>query len=91
MNEPSPAPRQYHTAVWLAPKMIVWGGTSTNGLRLDSGALFDPTTNKWDAKPLPTAPIARAFHTAVAADKTMIVWGGQTNSGYTNTGGIFTP
>ena len=91
MNDPSPAPRQLHTSVWIGGavnRMVTWGGDN-NGVLLDSGGVYDPGTNKW--APTPTALTARSWHSAVVANDKMIVWGGNTATGITNTGAVLDP
>ncbi|HZF52242.1 MAG TPA: kelch repeat-containing protein [Polyangiaceae bacterium] len=89
MNGGAPEGRALHTAVWVNERMIVWGGF--NGAPLSSGGIYDPVSNAWASKPMPTALTGRYEHTAVAAGNKMIVWGGYTASGVTNTGGTFDP
>ena len=89
--------RDNHTAVWTGTEMIVWGGSFSAGLSLNSGGRYNPATDTW----LPTSrgpycPSPRFGHTAVWTGTEMIVWGGQnTSSGdpasYTNTGGRYDP
>lgn len=90
MSDPSPSPRQEHTAVWIGSpvsRMVMWGGQDNAGY-LGTGGLYDPVTNIW-TKAMPTAPLPRAKHTAVVADTRMIIWGGDVFGARTNTGGVF--
>ncbi|MDI1477088.1 kelch repeat-containing protein [Polyangium sp. y55x31] len=91
-TEGAPDLRQYHTAVWIAPRLIVWGGQNVDGTYLNTGSLYNPATNTWSAKPIPTAPVGRAHHTAISTGSKMVIWGGVTpGGGVTNTGGILDP
>ena len=87
----APELREYHTAVWMMPRLIVWGGLNAAGAYINSGGLYNPSTNSWSPKGIPTAPTGRAYHTAVNASPKMIIWGGVTADGLTNTGGILDP
>jgi len=77
-----PPPSRYHTAIWTGTEMIVWGGLSDdpitgNGLRLNSGARYDPANDSWT--PTSTGantPTGRYAHLAVWTGTEMIVWGG---------------
>ena len=88
----TPAPRQYHTAVWTGGQMIVWGGSGAAG-DLNDGGLYDPVAASWTAFPnsLPNTPSARQHHTAVWTGSQMIVWGGSGVAGDLNDGGLYDP
>lgn len=87
----APELREFHTAVWISPRLVIWGGLNAGGGYINSGALYDPSTNTWSSKQIPTAPIGRAYHTAVNANGKMVIWGGATPEGLTNTGGVLDP
>src|SRR5207244_4357009 len=73
----APAWRYSHTAVWTGSAMVVWGGAdSSSANSLNTGGLYDPTTNTWTATPVPGAPAVRRSQTAVWTGRSMIVWGG---------------
>lgn len=44
-----PSYRHRHAAAWVNGKMIIWGGLSstTGGLALPDGALYDPASDSW--------------------------------------------
>ena len=69
-----------HTAVWTGSEMIVWGGW-TGSTELNSGARYNPQTNRWTPLPVSGAPPAQSHHTAVWTGSEMIVWGGNVLSG----------
>lgn len=90
----SPVDRTDHTAVWTGTQMIIWGGdkhvfgdTLTN-----TGALYDPSTNRWQATTTVDAPTPRSGHSAIWTGSEMIVWGGVDSSGMAaSTGGRYNP
>jgi N-acetylneuraminic acid mutarotase len=86
----APEGRTGATAVWTGSEMIVWGGVDQSVVGLDSGGIYNPSTDSW--APTPTnAPIGAFDHTAVWTGTEMIVWGGvHTNLGM-NTGGRYNP
>jgi hypothetical protein len=85
----APADRSRHTAVWTGSEMIVWGGTSGEGV-FYGGSLYDPATDSWTAMTTTNHPDARADHTAVWDGSRMIVWGGW-NGTLLATGGSYNP
>jgi hypothetical protein len=86
----APSPRVWHTAVWTGSKMIVWGGASPgSGYPLNTGGIYDPSTNNWSATTLANAPAARVTHTAIWTGDKMVVWGGTEINGPLNSGGIY--
>src|SRR5204862_4820313 len=89
----APAARESHTALWTGSQMIVWGGY--NGVYLNDGSRYNPSTDSWAPTTATNAPDARDFHTAVWTGNEMIVWGGVFYDGstyhYFNTGGRYNP
>ena len=60
----APTGRDQHTAVWTGSEMIVWGGEN-NGVLLNTGGRYNPSTDSWTATSTTDAPAARLYHTAV--------------------------
>ncbi len=105
----APQDRSNHTAVWTGTKMIIWGGsigTPGSQISTNSGATYDPVTDKWketrvnnsSATATDGAPFARFNHTAIwsTTASRMVIWGGNlTDPGNlavpTSTGGIYDP
>jgi N-acetylneuraminic acid mutarotase len=83
----APFARGHHTAVWTGSRMIVWGGFGQ--VDLNSGGMYNPTTDTWTATSMTGAPTPRSSHPAVWTGSKMIVWGGL--PGGVNTGGIYDP
>ena len=55
--------------------MGVWGGF--DGMELDSGARYDPSTDTWTGISGIGAPIGRTGHSAIWTGSEMTVWGGE--------------
>jgi N-acetylneuraminic acid mutarotase len=88
----APERRQYHTAVWTGSEMIVWGGSNQEGIYLNTGGRYNPSTNSWTNISLANAPEIRHQHTAVWTGTEVIIWGGLTSSqSFTNTGSKYNP
>lgn len=91
-SDSAPELRLNHTHVWIAPRLIIWGGQNGANTPLDTGSLYDPVTNSWNKKPIPSGPAARTQHSSVNASGKLIVFGGiTTGGGLTNSGGILDP
>ena len=83
----APSARSHHTAVWTGSEMIVWGGFD----HVDTGSIYNPSTDSWTATSTNNAPSGRSGHTAVWTGNEMIVWGGVDDSEESNTGGRYNP
>ena len=71
----APSARQYHSAVWAASKVIIWGG-SNGSSEFNTGGRYNPVNDTWAATSTTGAPSARDSHVAVSnAGNKMIVWG----------------
>lgn len=90
----APSPRTYHTGVWTGSELIVWGGSSAEGV-LGSGGRFDPSLGTWGPTTIDGAPEARSVHGAVWTDVGMLVWAGERIVGDSaddlSTGGLYDP
>ncbi len=87
-----PAGRDGHTAVWTGTRMIVWGGMGTFGYPpLNTGGLYDPSTDTWTPTSTTNAPTGRIYQTAVWTGTQMVVWGGTDGGNQLNTGGLYDP
>jgi N-acetylneuraminic acid mutarotase len=91
----APEPRVYPTAVWTGSRMIVWGGGAAepSPRSVNSGGVYNPTTNAWTATSLTGAPQGRVQHAAVWTGKEMVVWGGlfSDTGTFLNNGGRYDP
>jgi hypothetical protein len=90
----APEARANHTATWCSStgRMVVWGGYSQAGIRLNTGGIYDPVTNTWTgATSLTGAPAARENHTATWTGTAMIIFGGNLGTTVLNTGAIYNP
>src|SRR4030095_5241049 len=73
-------------------RMMVSRGFGLSSV-LDTGGMYAPVNDAWDATATLNAPLPRQIHTAVWTGSEMIVWGG-TDSGNTaaiGTGGRYDP
>jgi N-acetylneuraminic acid mutarotase len=80
-----PSARRFHTAVWTGTRMIVWGGYFSLGSQyapdiLNTGSLYDPSTDSWTPTATAGAPPGRYQHSAIWTGSEMIVWGGYISS-----------
>jgi N-acetylneuraminic acid mutarotase len=71
----APAGRTGHTVIWTGSKMLVWGGSGSNGI-LGDGGTYDPATDTWSAISSTGAPTARYAHVGIWTGTKMIIWGG---------------
>ncbi|MCU0253703.1 MAG: MopE-related protein [Acidobacteria bacterium] len=90
----APTPRRGHSAIWTGLEAIVWGGLDDSGNPpADTGARYDPATDRWRAVSTVDAPSPRELHSAVWTDQEMVVWGGldPTGSPPADAGGRYDP
>lgn len=96
----APSARHYQSAVWTGSRMLIWGGMSgsfNGGTFYNTGGLYDPATNTWQAISTINAPVGRVRHSTVWTGSQMIVWGGCTSTaggscaGEVYTGGHYDP
>lgn len=72
----APSARQYASAVWTGSKMIVWGGSHSVGITitsLDSGAIYNPSTNSWTSIAVPTMTGPRSSAKAYWTGSEMLI------------------
>jgi N-acetylneuraminic acid mutarotase len=83
-------PRESFSTVWTGHELIVFGGSSGDGLATPVGAAYDPASDRWQA--LAAAPIgARLDHAAVWTGREMLIWGGRDTRGVLADGAAFHP
>jgi hypothetical protein len=93
----APSARYVYNSVWTGSKMIVWGGQGgTYEKSINSGGVYDPTTDTWLPTPMGNAPEVRSMSCSMCTVWTgtqMIIWGGTNvfTSSVLNNGGIYTP
>jgi N-acetylneuraminic acid mutarotase len=86
----APEGRIAHAAVWTGNEMIVWGGYNhQEGLFLNTGSRYNPTTDQWAAASNMNAPSSREVSGAIWTGTEMIVWGGYDGTFLLNTGGRY--
>jgi hypothetical protein len=91
----APSARAGATAILdvVNSRIIVWGGFSSIGTTLNSGAIYDYNTDTWTTIPsgLANTPSPRTGHTATWTGTEMIIWGGYNfSSAYAN-GAAYNP
>jgi len=94
-NINAPSARDDHSVVWTSNEMIVWGGGPGGaGSMLNTGGIYNPTSDNWTLTSTSNAPSARLSHSVIWTGQDMIVWGGHYSNGYQDyykTGGIYDP
>ncbi len=87
-----PSDRKSHTVIWTGAEMVVWGGDqgAPNGY-LNTGGIYSPVFDSWEATSLIGAPSPRRNHTAVWSGSEMIVWGGRSDLGFLGDGARWDP
>ncbi len=77
----APLARGMHSAVWTGSRMVVWGGGGLHpsfGLSsLNSGGIYDPATDTWNATATAGAPAGRVGHASVWTGTRLIIFSGQ--------------
>jgi hypothetical protein len=74
---PSPiGSREFFSTAWTGRELIMFSGSSGDGLAAPAGAAYDPVSDRW--RLLAPAPIAaRLDHAAVWTGREVLVWGGR--------------
>jgi len=89
-----------HSVIWTGTLMIIWGGdTGYNGnilQVLNTGAIYNPSTDSWSSISTAGAPAGRTNAGAIWTGTEMIVWGGDNGNPYDpgrvlNSGGRYNP
>jgi Sporulation and spore germination len=88
---PSPiGARESFSTVWTGYELIVFGGSSGDGLATPVGAAYDPVSDRW--RVLPAAPMAaRLDHAAAWTGREMLIWGGRDTRGSFADGAAYDP
>ena len=88
-----PAARSQFGMQLINNRLVVWGGLSSGGARLNDGAVLNLATNTWSNTNAAGAPSARNNFSTVTntLQNTMIVWGGSTAGGLVNDGASYNP
>lgn len=89
----APEIRTRHVAIWTGTEMLVWGGIDTESEPVNTGGIYNPTTDTWRTMTSINSPSGRREFSAVWTGNEMIVFGGVSseNPNITNTGGIYNP
>lgn len=74
----APEARREHGAVSLGDRMMVWGGyTETVGDMVNTGGVYDPVADTWQAVSTDGAPSPRRSPNLIWTGSRVIVWGGK--------------
>jgi len=46
-NTNAPAPRDWHASLWTGKHMLIWGGADQNSVVMNTGGVYNPTTDTW--------------------------------------------
>ena len=79
-----------HGAVWTGSKLIIWGGR-ISGVELNTGYIYNPTTNSWTAMSTVNAPAPRSDYSYLWNGTNFIVWGGKNGAALLNSGAMYNP
>ena len=79
-NAPPNLARGTHCSVWTGSKLFVWGGQDIGYIGLNTGGVFDPTTNTWTPTTTSGAPSARRYPHCVWSGSKVVVWSGEESS-----------
>ncbi len=73
---PPSSSRTSPALVWTGEKLIVWGGSQSDGaVQFNDGFMFDPAHDSW--RNLPASPLsARSFPASVWTGNELVIWGG---------------
>ncbi|MGE0764052.1 MAG: Kelch repeat-containing protein [Bdellovibrionales bacterium] len=90
-SQNAPSARYYHASTWTGRELLVWGGYST-GQYHQTGARYDPSTDRWTSISNVGSPTPRYVYGSVWTGQQMIVWGGLNSLGQAvNTGALYDP
>ncbi len=85
--------RSNHSMVWTGSEIIIWGG-HYNVNPINSGGIYNPTTNSWTAEISRSGGLSSRYaHCAVWTGTEMLVWGGYNSASgtYFADGGRYNP
>jgi hypothetical protein len=94
---PNLVPRTDHVAVWIQPRMWLWGGSLDEGetsvIELLNGAWYQPDLDEWSTPQSEWTPQGRMEPAVVWTGRHVLVWGGATEllPGYLADGGVYDP
>ncbi len=83
--------RSYASTVWTGTHMIIWGGSVSGGLDLNTGLTYDPAADTWGTTSTTGAPTAREQHFGWWTGSVMVIWGGSGSGGLMFSGGRYSP
>ena len=91
----APSLRSAHIAIWTGTEMIIWGGRRSGGTSLNTGGVYNPTSDTWRPMNTNNAPFVWQGYSTVWTGTELIIWGGlvleSPSSRRINTGAIYSP
>ncbi|MEI6341327.1 MAG: hypothetical protein WCR07_05175 [Verrucomicrobiota bacterium] len=86
----APVARSEHVMAWTGSRLLVWGGRTTRGSPLNTGALYDPMADAWTTLPSVDAPAGRWGAAWAWTGDRLVLWGGF-GSTVLGTGAFYAP
>src|SRR5207247_7346312 len=77
----APGRRSQCAAVWTGSEMVVWGGSSEDGIELSDGARYNPETDTWTPVSNASGLEPRMEPTGIWTGEELIVFGGMKFTG----------
>lgn len=86
----APSARVLPGVAWTGSRAVVWGGGPTNNESgLNTGGVYDPSTDSWQSTSTVGAPSSRRNPVALWTGSRVLVWGGRNPGGAANGGGLY--
>lgn len=86
----APVARSEHVTAWTGSRLLVWGGRTTKGFPLNTGALYDPMADAWATLSTVDAPAGRWGAAWAWTGDRLVLWGGF-GSSVLGTGAVYSP
>jgi hypothetical protein len=92
----APSARRGLTGIWIGDRFMVWGGTGEGGDEngnLDTGAIYDPSTDSWSPVTTLGSPMPRSGAWGFWTGSEVVIWGGENRDSLTDltSGGLYDP
>jgi N-acetylneuraminic acid mutarotase len=92
----APSARKHSTGIWIGDRFMVWGGGGEGGDEhgnLDTGAIYDPSTDTWSPVATLGSPMPRTRAWGFWTGSEAMIWGGENRDQVTDltSGGLYDP